>query len=263
MAISLRRVTDECWEATDHSSTSMTVRGLRRPDSRVQLLVSLDDPVHARPEMLRVLLSSIRTDVPHELVHQADEDQAPWVADVFREAGFYAAHTDLTVVITLDPRRLERLRRVTRAAEVDVIGAADTDLPRLRALDEAVRADIPGTDGWVWAPEDFVDETFNPDFDPATYRVAVDRPSGEYLGLLRVWMKPAGPVFGCLGVRRDRRGSRVGAVLVGDVLSTLLDRGFHTVRADVADTNRASLRVIGRFEHHVVKRAVEFVHSGG
>lgn len=257
MTITARRVDNDLWEATDGGSEPTVARVILRPDGRRQL-VAEHDP-HAG--VLQALLSRVRTDVPGELVHEVDENDTEAMA-VLRAAGFHVARTELTVMIALDGDRLRRLARVTDGAGIDLIGAADADLFRLRALDEAIREDIPGSEGWVWTPEGFAWETFSSDFDPATYRIAVEPSSGEYLGLLRVWMKSDGPAFGCLGVRRDRRGTRVAAVLVTDVFSTLLHRGFGSVRAGVDETNRASLGVVGRFEHRVITRSVELVHPG-
>ena len=71
-------------------------------------------------------------------------------------------------------------------AELDVVSAADADITRLRLLDDALRQDVPGCQGWRWDTEQFRAETFGPFFDPATYLVAVDRASGQYAGLVRV-----------------------------------------------------------------------------
>src|SRR5262249_1831275 len=72
--------------------------------------------------------------------------------------------------------------------DVVFIAAIDTDEEDLRLLDQALREDVPGSEGWIWDPVDFREETFDaPDFDPATYVVAVDSDSARYIGLIRVW----------------------------------------------------------------------------
>lgn len=258
MTITTRRLGEDVWEATRNGSAPpVTLRTLRRPDGRTQLFV---DSGRDR-DAVAALLSLVRAAVPGELVQQVDDDDEAAIA-ASRSAGFHPGRTELTVEVVLDDDRLRRLARTVAQAGVDLIGAADADLPRLRALDETIRADVPGSDGWTWTPEGFVRETFGDDFDPETYRVAVDPASGEYLGLLRVWMKPDGPKVGCLGVRRDRRGTRVAAVLAADVFATVLARGESTVTADVDDTNRSVLGVIGRCEYRVLSRAAELVHPG-
>ena len=79
------------------------------------------------------------------------------------------------------------LAGVTLSDELDLLSAADADIGRLRLLDDALRQDVPGADGWRWDPDEFRAETFGRSFDPATYLVA-ERANGEYAGLVRVWM---------------------------------------------------------------------------
>ncbi|WP_157553078.1 hypothetical protein [Jiangella gansuensis] len=75
----------------------------------------------------------------------------------------------------------------TRRADTDVAlldgfgfrSAADVDPAALCALDEAVRRDVPGVGEWHNDLDTFRRETFgDPQFDPATYLVAVDGGTG-------------------------------------------------------------------------------------
>jgi ribosomal protein S18 acetylase RimI-like enzyme len=133
----------------------------------------------------------------------------------------------------------------TRADGVDLVSAADADLDRLRLLDDAVRQDIPGADGWRWDPEGFRAQTFGEDFDPATYLVAVHRDTGEYVGLIRVWMGRQ-PRLGCVAVLRRYRRTRVAAALLAAVAGELRARGIDDVITEVAAENRASNALIAR-----------------
>ena len=92
--------------------------------------------------------------------------------------------------------------------------ALSSALDRLRLLDDALRQDVPGAEGWRWAPEDFLSETFGPDFDPATYLVAMARGTGEYVGLVRVWIRRTGPRLGLMAMLPAfrRTGATRGAV---------------------------------------------------
>jgi hypothetical protein len=75
----------------------------------------------------------------------------------------------------------------------------------LRALDDALRQDVPGADGWVNDPYEFCEYTFDDrHFDPATYLVAVDDVNQAYAGLARVWNNPGRPPSG-----PDRRHARL------------------------------------------------------
>jgi hypothetical protein len=60
-------------------------------------------------------------------------------------------------------------------AGMSLVSADAVDEDGLRLLDEALRQDVPGSDGWVNDPQEFREYTFSEwRFDPATYLVAVD-----------------------------------------------------------------------------------------
>ena len=49
-----------------------------------------------------------------------------------------------------------------------------------------------------WDRQGFRNQTYDaPDFDPATYLVAVEQATGCYAGLVRVWNRPSGPGSAC------------------------------------------------------------------
>jgi hypothetical protein len=58
-----------------------------------------------------------------------------------------------------------------------------------------------------WDRQGFRNQTYDaPDFDPATYLVAIEQATGCYAGLVRVWNRPSGPRLGLLAVGGgDRR----------------------------------------------------------
>jgi len=54
-----------------------------------------------------------------------------------------------------------------------LISADAVDEDGLRTLDECLREDVPGMDGWIHDPREFREQTFEERrFDPATYLVA-------------------------------------------------------------------------------------------
>jgi hypothetical protein len=66
-------------------------------------------------------------------------------------------------------------------AGIRIVTADQTELEPLMLLDCTIRADIPGSDGWQPDPEWFREETYDsPEFDPQTYRVALD--GTDYVG---------------------------------------------------------------------------------
>ena len=80
----------------------------------------------------------------------------------------------------------------------------------------ALRQDVPGSDGWRNDPATFAEQLrADPQFDPATYLIAVDR-SGAYAGLVRIWIRTAGPRLGLVAVRPAyRRQGLAMALLAG------------------------------------------------
>ncbi|MGH2933165.1 MAG: GNAT family N-acetyltransferase [Gaiellaceae bacterium] len=111
----------------------------------------------------------------------------------------------------------------------------------LRLLDDELRQDVPGSDGWTWDEAGFREETYeSPHFDPATYLVAVDEGSGDLVGIVRVWMRPGVPTLGFIGVARSHRQHGLGRALVTSVLAELEGRGIPEVTTSIDDTNVAS-----------------------
>lgn len=162
------------------------------------------------------------------------------------DAAGLAFYEELGFVVN---RRESQYRIPTNVLDVDapagfVLARADeVDRDRLRLLDDALRQDVPGTDGWKWDEEGFREE-FDSSFDPETYLVAVDEASGDYVALARVWNKPAGPRLGMVGVLPSYRRRRLANALLARVFAVLRQRGEAEVTTEVDDTNVASISLI-------------------
>ena len=116
---------------------------------------------------------------------------------------------------------------------------ADVDLDRLRLLDDELRQDVPGTDGWRWAPADFVEETLSA---RSVYLVAP-----EYAGICRVWLRDPTPRLGFVGVRRSERRRALGRALVAAALGETRALGYREVTTEIDETNVASQRLFASF----------------
>jgi RimJ/RimL family protein N-acetyltransferase len=128
---------------------------------------------------------------------------------------------------------------------------------RLRLLDDLLRQDVPGTDGWRWSPERFREETYaSPDFDPATYLVAVDE-ARDGIGIARGWMRPDLPRLGLIGVRSDWRRRGVACALLAAVLTAVRQRGWAEVGTEVDEANTASRQLLSGFGARVVGASLE------
>ena len=106
-----------------------------------------------------------------------------------------------------------------------IISANDGFEDQLRLLDDALRQDLPGTEGWQWDPVDFNEETFGSDFDPATYLVAVDVAERRVHRPGRVWNNPGRPRLGLIAVLPPYRRRGLATVLLARAFRVLHGRG--------------------------------------
>ncbi len=229
------------WRAFDGDQVLGAVTAFLRPDDR--WFVAFDG---GRADCYGPLLAAVAENTGCDLSVTVDErdDEA---LERLTGVGFTVARRESDYVIPTDPA-VTGLRTTAEPEGVVVISAADAYEDQLRLLDDALRQDVPGTAGWKWDPGDFRDETFGPQFDPATYLVAVDVASGGYVGLVRVWVGPGRPRLGLIAVTRPYRRSGLARILLGRAFSVLHDRGRTHVTAEADDSNTASrslLRQIG------------------
>jgi len=139
------------------------------------------------------------------------------------------------------------------------LSADKVAVDRLRLLDDALRQDVPGTDGWTWDDDDFRAETFCAAFDPATYVVAADAATGDYVGLARVWKNPHQPRLGLIGVLAPYRRRGLARALLAHVFGVLHERGSLDVTAEVDDANSASSALLRSLGAHRIGGVIEYV----
>jgi hypothetical protein len=153
-------------------------------------------------------VTALADEVAHDLYVTVDEAAAEQ-RELFERLGFVVNRRESEYLIPTDPE-VTGLQGAALPAGYDVVRADGVEKDRLRLLDDALRQDVPATDGWRWDPAGFQAETFeSPFFDPSTYLIAVERESGD-AGLVRVWNNPTRPQLGLIAVlpRHRRRGSQ-------------------------------------------------------
>jgi RimJ/RimL family protein N-acetyltransferase len=211
---------------------------LARPDDRCIVVFG---PCHGdayRP-LLRAVARHLRRDLYTEV---ADAD--PAVLERLLGSGFVVNRREHTYAVPTDPS-VTGLRDLKVPAGFELVTADRADEDRLRSLDDELRQDVPGVEGWRWDRQGFRRETYDaPDFDPATYLVAVERATGRYAGLARVWNRPGGPRLGLIGVARGYRRRGLARLLLARVLGVLHRRGATEVVAEVDVANTASNRLL-------------------
>jgi ribosomal protein S18 acetylase RimI-like enzyme len=167
-------------------------------------------------------------------------------------------------------RREGRYRIPTSATQLEPMPgvrffrADEVEETRLRLLDDELRQDVPGTDGWRWGEAGFREETYDERyFDARTYLVAVEQANGEYIGIARVWMNPVLPRLGFIGVRRAYRRRGIAQALVTHVFTELAERGVNEVSTEIDDTNVASRRLLEPFGAQRTGTVLELIRRAG
>jgi ribosomal protein S18 acetylase RimI-like enzyme len=176
-------------------------------------------------------------------------------------AGFVESRREAVVAISVEAA-LDALADAHLPEDVRLRSAAEVDEDRLRVLDDELRQDVPGTSGWRSTPEEFRDHTFaDPDFDPRAYLVAIDDSSGEFVGLVRIWMDPRGSRLGMVGVRREQRRRGIASALIAEALRAVHSKGVTEVTMTVDVTNAASGAIARRLGARRLATNVELVHE--
>jgi len=223
--------------APPHSARRLDQPRLERIDPLARQGGDRDD-VRAREPRRRQQVRDLGRDL-YVTLEDAEYD----ALDACAQAGFAVHRRESYYRIPAD-RAVARLAGAVLPAGLGVLSAADADITRLRLLDDALRQDVPGSEGWRWDAEQFRAETFGPFFDPATYLVAVDRASGEYAGLVRIWRNRAGPRLGLIATLAQYRRRGIARALLGQAFAVLAARGDTSVASEVDDTNVASVSLL-------------------
>ena len=218
-----------------------------RPDRRTFLAFS-----DCGPEEYGPLVESAAAANPGPLFASvpADGDALPALlrAGFVEELIFEHFRVRFDVVLARLPRD-----RVPRG--VAIVPARDVDEDRLFTLDNTLRQDVPGTDGWRGNREWFRDEMT----DRAAYHVAVDQGNGEYVGLARIWHDDADPNFGLLGVVRQYRRTSIAAALARAALAEAASWGIPAFVTGACVDNPQTYPVLVRLGGERLGRRVQLV----
>jgi ribosomal protein S18 acetylase RimI-like enzyme len=244
------------WRALDGDLVAGEVSARLRPDNRC--FVYFDT---WRADAWPPLADAVARELGRDLFVTLEDAEYDALA-ACAQAGFAERRRESYYRIPTDPA-VTGLAGAVLPAGLDVRSAADADITRLRLLDDALRQDVPGCGGWRWEAEQFRAETFSPFFDPATYLVAVDRASGEYAGLVRIWSNRAGPRLGLIAVLARYRRRGVARALLGQAFAVLAARGDTSAVGEVDDTNVASISLLTGLGARRYGGSVELIRRQG
>ena len=245
------------WRAFDADQAVGAIRARLRPDDR--WFVVFDT---CRADSYQPLLSALAENVARDLYTTARDTDEQGL-DRLARLGFTSSRRESSYLIPTDPAATG-LDAAPEPEGIVIISAAHADEDQLRGLDDALRQDVPGTAGWKWDPGDFREETFDSEhFDPATYLVAVDEDSCDYIGLVRVWNNPGRPRLGLVGVLSPYRRRGLARALLARAFGVLHERGQAVVTAEVDDANLASCALLLRLGATRQAGFVELVRRTG
>lgn len=226
------------WRALENGEIVGTARAQCRPDRR--WVVAIDA---WRAQVFPVLMQAVVKDLQENLFTTVDEADLAQL-ERWSENGFVVHRRENEYLIPTDPESTG-LQGATLPTGFNAVSAAVADEGSLRALDELLREDVPGSDGWVNDPQQFREYTFDPrHFDPATYLVAVHEPTGNLAGLARVWTGPDRPRLGLIGVVAGYRRRGLARALLAAAFRPLHERGVSEVAAEADATNAASTSLL-------------------
>ena len=216
------------------STDGATLRGVLRPDGRLQLRLPEQHP-SAWATLLDLAAADARAPL---LVNRPGDDSAAAVT-VLRSAGFTPVRKQTHWRVSV-PELVGTRRRSWHRSRHRILPVTALDVAAVVALDNAVREDIPGTARWRGSVADMEEDLADPEFDPELYLVAQDPVSGGLDGLVRIWNRVPVPRLGCLAVRPAWRRSGLAAALVAAVAGTLWERGVTHITTETDNSNAAA-----------------------
>lgn len=240
------------WRLRDGDQTVGTVKALIRPDNRCFAFFD-----SCRGDAYQPLLTAVAGSMDSDLYVSVDEADSTELAP-FLPLGFEVSRREGCYLVPTSPE-VTGLGDARLPAGLAVISAEDADEDRLRLLDDALRQDVPGADGWQWDAAGFHEETFCAAFDPATYLVAMARAGGQYAGLLRVWNNPEGPLLGLVATLPGYRRCGLARALIAQAFGALRERNKTEVTAEIDDMNAASIALFSRLGAYRTGGSVELI----
>lgn len=254
MEISVTR-SSEGWCAHERQEVVGELTAWVRPDKRWFVRFRSCQDAACEP-----LLRAASENVEHDLYSWVDESDVEGQQRL-GGLGFRVNRRENDYRVPTDPA-VTGLAQVATADRWRIVTADSADEDRLRVLDDELRQDVPGCDGWEWDREGFRDETYDPTyFDPTTYLVAIDPSIDRYAGLVRIWNNPSGPKLGMVGIARQYRRQGLATILLARAFKTLYERGKIEVVTSGDVDNTASNALLLTLGAHRTGGSVELIRT--
>lgn len=241
------------WIAIDGGKVRGAVVARMRPDDRL-FLSFVGDRAHTVG-----VLSGAATEHTRRPVHAFVAESDSTIVGAFDAAGFHVGSVSEGFSLPFD-RVVRALSKWPVPTGFEVRTAAEVDLDRLFTLDNTLRQDVPGCDGWRGDRQMFRSEfEETPPYEPTAYLVAIDRVNDEYAGLIRIWRNVTGPRVGLIGVARQYRNTSIAAALLRQAIAAASTWGHESFVAETSPTNRVIHRRLERLGGTSTGRQLQLV----
>ena len=209
-----------------------------RPDGRCTLTIS-----SAAHDAIAMIVPAVAAATPEEILVNVRAGRAD-LRDQYAAAGFMEKRTEAVYAIGVEEavRRSEGARLPSGVSAVPLSSVQEDEL---RVLDDALRQDVPGADGWRWPPSDFREETYGAWFEPALYLVAVEDATSAPIGIARVAIHAGRPPrLGFIGTSRPYRRTGVASALLARIFAELSRRDVELITTEADVENVASTTLL-------------------
>lgn len=217
------------WIAVENGRGIGVINPWRGPDRRVRLSLDCRDSTAYQP-LIRAAVAALNADI-RVTVSGSDLVQRR----AYTAVGFRLEYTE-DVYSARFTTAVAALRKAELPDGFTVITADRADGRSWFTLDNTLRQDIRGNEGWRGDLKWFADHNYDsPYFDPAAHLIAVDDSNGEYAGLVRFRNGPLRqPRLGMLGVLRQYRGCGLGEALMARGVDHAATWGHETFTGESA-----------------------------
>lgn len=209
---------------------------------------------HDHEELWCTLLDTPSADISGPMLVMRPADQGHSADSELQPAGFAPVRQQTVwrhpVVAALSKPPVTIGHRLVQVTSLDAEAVA--------RLDNEIRGDIPGTEGWHSTGAELMESLDDPEFDSELYLVAQHLETGSLDGLIRVWNREPEPWLGCIGVTRPWRRTRLALSLFQDIARTLHARKVTHIVTETDTTNHDSHVMARRQGGEAMRTTIEW-----
>ena len=248
----ITRVDELRWQAAEDDQVIGRGEASRRPDGRVFL--SIDTWHGAVFDRLAAAMLADLAGPLYTLVDEADQD----ITSRCERAGLTIRRREGEYLVATDPL-VTGLDAGPAPSGVTILPLGAPDERLLRAVYEAIRAEVDAAVGWDTMPVEMPPRAAGAPLDPSTYAVAAG--ADRYEGLVRVVTRRRHARIGLVAVRAGLRRRGIARAMLAEVLGAVHRGGIEAATADVDASNSAATALFDGIGARRVGGVVELVRG--